>query len=102
MAGGLPELDVARVQRWCADQVPGHTRGEIRIECRPPWREDFGPDWTRFPIARLHYTKTTGPWTLYWRDRNLKYHRYHPLDPSPQVQDLLDYLDERADPIFWG
>jgi hypothetical protein len=24
------------------------------------------------------------------------------LDPSPRVQDLLDYLGERADPIFWG
>ena len=114
MAVGLPALDVARVQRWCAQQVPAHARGEIRIECdvtprhltiwecRPPWREDFGPDWTRFPIARLHYTKTTGLWTLYWRDRNLKYHRYHPLAPSPQVQDLLDYLEDRADPIFWG
>jgi Protein of unknown function (DUF3024) len=32
----------------------------------------------------------------------LKYHRYDPLDPSPRVQDLLDYLDDRADPIFWG
>jgi hypothetical protein len=95
-------------------QVPEHTRGEIRVECdiaprhlticecRPPWREDFGPDWTRFPIARLHYTKSTGLWTLYWRDRNLQYHRYHPVDPSPQVQDSLDYLDDRADPIFWG
>ena len=71
-------------------------------ECRPPWREDFCPEWTRFPIARMHYTKTTGLWTLYWRDRNLKYHRYDPLDPSTRVQDLLDYLDERADPIFWG
>jgi hypothetical protein len=48
------------------------------------------------------YTKTTGLWTLYWRDGNLKYHRYEPLDPGPQVQDLLDYLDDRADPIFWG
>jgi len=46
--------------------------------------------------------KTTGLWTLYWRDRNQKYHRYEALDPSPQVQDLLDYLDDRADPIFWG
>ncbi len=55
-------------------------------ECRPPWRDDFGPDWTRFPIARLHYTKSSGLWTLYWRDRNLKYHRYDPLDPSPRVQ----------------
>jgi hypothetical protein len=24
------------------------------------------------------------------------------LDPSPRVQDLLDYLDKHADPIFWG
>lgn len=71
-AGGLPELDVARVQRWCAGQVPEHVQSDIRVECdfaagylticecRPPWREDFGHDWTRFPIARLHYTKTTG------------------------------------------
>ena len=87
-------------------------RSEIRVECevaprhlticecRPPWREDVGPDWTRFPIARLHYTRTTGLWTLYWRDQNLKY-RHQPLDPNPRVQDLLD-VDERADPIFWG
>ncbi len=82
--GGLPQHDVARVQRWCADQVPEHTRGEIRVECavasrhltscecRPPWREVLGPNWTRFLIARLHYNKATGLWTLYWRDRNLK------------------------------
>jgi hypothetical protein len=69
---GLPELDIARVQRWCAEQVPEHARDEVRIECdvaprhltisecRPPRREDFGPDWTRFPIARLHYTKSPG------------------------------------------
>ena len=54
-------------------------------ECRPPWREDLGPDWTRFPIARLHYTGTTGLWTLYWRDHNLKYHRYQPdLTAAPE------------------
>ena len=64
--------------------------------------DDLGPEWTRFPIARLHHTKTTGLWTLYWRDRNLKFHHYQPLDPSPRVQDLLDYLDKHADPIFWG
>jgi hypothetical protein len=68
---GLPQLDVARVQRWCANQVPEHIRSEIRVECdvaprhlticdcRPPRREDVGPDWTRFPIARLHYTRMT-------------------------------------------
>ena len=34
-------------------------------------------------------------------DRNLQYHRYDRLDSSPS-QDLLDYFDDRADPIFWG
>jgi hypothetical protein len=55
----------------------------------PTWREDFGPDWTRFPIARLHYTKATGLWTLYWRDRNEKYHRYAPLDPAHKSRTCL-------------
>ena len=67
--GVLPETDVARVQRWCRGRVPEHVRNEIRVEvdvadrhltiveCRPPWRADLGPDWTRSPIARLRYTK---------------------------------------------
>ena len=34
---------------------------------------------------------TTGPVrTRIVRHRNQKYHRYEPLDASPQVQDLLD------------
>jgi hypothetical protein len=102
------------VQRWCAAQVPERVRGEIRVECdiaprhltilecRPPLQENPKADWTRFPIARLHYTKTSDLWTLYWCDRNLKFHRYQFLDPSHRIQDLLDYLDNRADPIFWG
>lgn len=114
VASGLPDLDVARVLRYCARRVPEHLRDQIRVECditprhlticecRPPWREDFGPEWTRFPIARLHYTKRTQLWSLYWRDRNLTFHRYEYLDPSPQIQDLVDHLDNSGDPIFWG
>ena len=80
----LPELDVARVQRWCAARVPEHARHQVRVECevaprhltiverRAPWREDFGPEWTAFPIARLRYTAADKSWTLYWRDRNLR------------------------------
>ncbi|WAL49270.1 DUF3024 domain-containing protein [Rhodococcus pyridinivorans] len=111
---GRPELDVARVVKYCASRVPEQHRDEIRVECdisprhlticecRPPWREDLGPKWTRSPIARLHYIKKTGLWTLYWRDRNLTFHRYTSLAPSPHVQDLLDYIENSGDPIFWG
>jgi len=110
----LPELDVARVQRWCAARVPEHARHQVRVECeiaprhltvverRAPWREDFGPEWTSFPIARLRYTAATRLWTLFWRDRNLRFHAYDLLAPSPNVEDLLAELDRDPTCIFWG
>ncbi|MFL6110051.1 MAG: hypothetical protein ACJ786_01660 [Catenulispora sp.] len=50
--------------------MPEHARHQVRVECqvalrhltiverREPWREDLGPEWTSFPIARLRYTAT--------------------------------------------
>ncbi|HEY5842017.1 MAG TPA: DUF3024 domain-containing protein [Mycobacterium sp.] len=84
----LPEIDIAQVQRSCAARVPEHARHQVRVERevtprhltiverRVPWREDLGPDWTSLPIARLHYTAVDQSWTLYWRDRNHRYHLY--------------------------
>ena len=75
----LPELDMTRVQRWCAERVPDRARHQVRVECeiaprhltvverRAPWRADVGPEWTSFPIARLRYTAATTSWTLLWR-----------------------------------
>lgn len=105
----LPELDIARVQRWCATRVPEHARHQVRVECqiaprhltiverRAPWR-----DWTSFPIARLRYTAADKSWTLYWRDRNLRFHLYDLLAPSSQVEDLLTEIDSDPTCIFWG
>src|SRR4051812_38619640 len=101
----LPDLDIARVERWCAARVPDHARHQVRVECqiaprhltiverRIPWRADLGPEWTSFPIARLRYSATDQTWTLYWRDRNLRFHIYNQLAPSNQVEDLLTELD---------
>ena len=111
---GLPELDIARVQRWCAARVPEHARHQVRMECevtprhltiierRAPWREEFGPEWTSLPIARLRYTRTTNTWTLYWRDSNLRFHIYEPLAPSAHLDPLLAELDQDPTHIFWG
>jgi hypothetical protein len=111
---GLPDLDIARVQRWCAARVPEHARHQVRVDCqiaprhltiverRVPWREDLGPEWTRFPIARLRYTIADKTWTLYWRDRNLHFHIYDLLAPSNRVEDLLGELDHDRTSIFWG
>ena len=110
----LPETDIARVRRWCAARVPEHARHQVRVECEPaprhltirerraPWREDLGPGWTSFPIARLRYTAADKSWTLYWRDRNLRFHIYDRLAPSPRVDDLLTEIDDDPTCIFWG
>lgn len=111
---GLPELDIARARRWCGQRVPEHARDQVRVECdisprhltivecRPPWRPDTGSEWTRFPIARLRYTQATRTWTLYWRDRNLRFHLYDQLEPSPDIGDLLEEIDRDPIAIFWG
>ena len=110
----LPELDVERVRRWCRQRVPGHLRDQVQVECdagpgyltivecRPPWRNDMGTEWTRFPIARLCYTKAAKRWSLYWRDRNLRFHRYDQLPPSRHVGDLLQEIDCDPTATFWG
>jgi hypothetical protein len=111
---GLPELDVARARRWCEQRVPAHVRDQIKVECdvtprhltivecRPPWREDMSAEWTRFPIARLYYTKATRQWSLYWRDRHLRFHVYDRITPSPRIDDLLQEIDRDPTAIFWG
>ena len=113
----IPELDMARVRRFVDERneaVPAEARDKIRyeldvapgsltiVECRPPWREGYGTEWSRFPIARLRYVKARKEWSLYSQDRNLKFHRYDRIAPTPTIQVLLDEVT--ADPIyiFWG
>lgn len=111
---GLPEVDIARVQRWCRARVPEHVRDQVRVEvdvgdraltiveCRPPRRADLEPEWSRLPVARLRYTKTTRSWSLYWRDRNLRFHEYDRVPPSAGIDLLLAELDRDPTAIFWG
>ncbi len=93
---------------------PPHAIDEIRVEaevgrtavtvveCRPPWREDYGPEWTRLGIARLRWVAKDSQWILYWRDRNQRWHRYDHLAPSRDVLTLLDEIDRDPTGIFWG
>lgn len=113
-ATGLPELDLARVRRWCTERVPERARHQVRVdcdvaprhltivECRAPWREDYAPEWTRFPVARLRYTKASRTWTLSCRDRNLRFHAYDVIGPSAEIDELLAEIDRDPTGIFWG
>jgi hypothetical protein len=110
----IPELELARIRRYCQERVPSRLRDQIRIEldvsdrsvtileCRPPWTPEIGADWTRFPIARLRHVQAHGVWVLYWRDRNLRWHRYDRIGPSAHVDPLLTEIEADPTSIFWG
>jgi hypothetical protein len=113
----LPETNIARIRRWIDarnDGLPERAVSLIRyemdidpravtiLECRPPWREEFGPEWTRFPVARPRYTKARNEWAIYWRDRNLKFHRFDLVEPTPSVESPLAEIDADPTCIFWG
>lgn len=41
-------------------------------------------------------------WTLYYADRNSKWHLYYEIEPSADFDDLLREVDEDPTGIFWG
>src|SRR3970040_1333262 len=101
----MPELDLARIRRFVDARVPARARHQVRLEVevqgsavtiverRAPWPADIGPEWSRFPIARLRYSPTNGAGTLFWRDRNLRWDRYARIDAAAHVDSLLAEVD---------
>lgn len=110
----IPESDVKQVREWADRRVAPEHRESIRIEvdetsrgltifeCRPPWREFKGSEWTRRPLARLSYSGKRKEWTLYWTDRNGRFQRYWDCEPTEHIGELLDEIDEDPTCIFWG
>jgi hypothetical protein len=88
------------------DQVPVELECERQavtvVERRSLWREDFGPEWSAMPIARLRYVASRRPWTLHYHRHTGRWERYPLLGPTPALGELLAEIEE--DPIcgFWG
>lgn len=110
----LPGLDVAAIRHYCEQRVPPHALHQVRseleltrgaatiLECRAPWREGVGPEWTRRGVARFRYTAKSGLWTLFHSDRNGRWHRYDLLGPTSDIRVLLDEVDRDPTCMFWG
>jgi hypothetical protein len=110
----ISEHDVSEVQRWADGKTPAEFRDQMRVEieressglvvfeCRAPWTDEAGAEWTRMPIARLDYAEDRNEWVLYWVDSDDGFHRYDQLDPKNHVTGLLDEIDADPTCIFWG
>ncbi len=110
----VPEIDLARAQRFCAARVPARLAGQLRLEVevdgvavtiverRAPWSPEVGPEWSRLPVASLRYSPKHGAWSLFWFDRDNAAHHYPGAPPTPTVADLLRLVDEDPTGVFWG
>jgi hypothetical protein len=108
----LPETDLHRIHLWARERWPEDMWDEVKVEADvADWHVDIvevrqlwdnAADPIREPVARLRYTKSTGQWAIYWRDRHLKFHQYERKRPTKNVQTLLDWIADGGDPIFWG
>jgi len=114
LRSALSEVDLARIRHYVDARVPPRAAAQVRmeldvrattvtiVECRPPWRADLGPEWSRLPIAQLRYNSGRSEWTPYWRDRNLRWHRYERIGPVSHVDRLLAEIEADPTAIFWG
>lgn len=110
----LPSQDIQTVREWAEARIRPDLRDQIRIEvdegphsltlyeCRPPWREDFGPEWSRVGFARLTFTRVGDDWFLECTDGRGGFRPYAYADPTSNVSELLAAIDDDAVGIFWG
>jgi frataxin-like iron-binding protein CyaY len=112
----LPSLTKRLVEEqlsvYCEARVPEHVKDQVRLtfkirgnsvtlfEQRPsfPAREI----WVDILVAQFRYDQKENQWTLYWADRNGKWHKYDGVKPDLNFEDLLTKLEEDPDHVFWG
>lgn len=108
----LPETDVAKIREYCRTRVPARLSSQIRIEAvirgqsvtifdrRAP-SDPILTEWSKARVAQLRHSASTHDWSLYWADRNGRWHRYPELAPGP-VDTLLNEIEADRTGIFWG
>ena len=112
----LPELVRqlvdTKLSSFCEARVPAQYRDEIRldysirgnsvtlVERRPYFlnREE----WIEHRIAQMRFDPEARSWTLYSRDRNDRWHRYPGVADEPDLDVLIEEIDEDPTCIFWG
>jgi hypothetical protein len=109
----IPDLDLQRIREYAAQVAPIEFQDQIRmevdirgrtvtiVECRPPWREDFGPEWSRQGVARMKFDTASKKWTLYWSDSNGRWHIFDLISPG-SIAKILKEVERDQTNIFWG
>jgi Protein of unknown function (DUF3024) len=107
-----PDIDLAKIRRYCRSRVPAGLRSHVRVEadvrglsvtifdCRPPMHPSL-TEWSKVRVAQLRYNASSHRWSLYWPDRNGRWHRYDDL-PAGFIDYAINEIEQDPTGIFWG
>jgi hypothetical protein len=97
---------------YCRTKVPDRLKDRLRLgyrvrgnsvtlyEERP--RFDNPAEWIEIVVAQYRFLPKEDKWTLYWADRNSRWHLYEDAEPDERLQELLDEVERDPTGIFWG
>ena len=106
------EMIEKEVGGFCKRKVPAEFHDELRIdysirgnsvtllEIRPAWR--LPGEWTAMKVAQFRLDPDTKKWSLYWCDRNERWHLYDDLPPAYDLGVFIQEVDADPTGIFWG
>jgi nucleoid-associated protein YejK len=111
----IPELEKERairaLRRFC-DKVPVEIRHQLLhdfrfvrsdielFERRPHYLERHRH--VEHVVAKFRYNAKRGSWTLFWSDRNLRWHAYDGLEDRRDFLELLREVENDPTCIFFG
>ena len=102
-----------RVGEFCKKRVPPHVLDKLNLsykirgntvtifENRAPWNPNI-KEWTSMAVAQIRYNNENGEWTLYCADRNDRWNEYFDLEPTKNIDKILNEIDKDPTGIFWG
>lgn len=108
------DIGLAAAEVFCEARVPEDLRDQMRIECSrrgksitiaersPPWKPEYGLEWSSVKVAQLRFDSETEAWSLFCPDRNGRWHPYDEIGPTPSVDPLLAEIARDPTGIFWG
>jgi hypothetical protein len=111
-SSGVLDAAAERLTQWCGERVPERARHQVRIEVkrrgrtltiierRPPWPTGDG-EWSTMSIAQFRLDEA-GAWSLWWADRNNRWHEYVDAPRGQGFDALLREVDEDPTTVFWG
>ena len=112
----LDELQKRRVKKimdvFCEERIPDRVKDQIKmdynirgnyvtlIEKRRHYKNPN--EWTEQKIAQFRFNTENNKWSLYWWRHTEKWQKYEEVQPSNDLQELVNEVDEDPVALFWG